>query len=55
MFVLVTALIINNIQRRYPVYWISPSGSKLEITPAKRIDRVEEINKEDTATGLAHN
>ena len=25
--VLVTALIFNNIQRRYPVFWIKPAGS----------------------------
>ncbi|MCJ1332892.1 hypothetical protein MMC10_009586 [Thelotrema lepadinum] len=55
VFVLITALIINNIQRRYPVFWISPSVPRPEISPAKDTDRMEEINREEVATETAYN
>ena len=54
IFVLITALIINNTQRRYPVFWIGPSGPKPEIPLAKQVDRMEEIKREEIATETAH-
>ena len=34
-FVLVTALIVNNISRRYPVFWWAPSAPVVDRTPSE--------------------
>ena len=57
MLVLVTALVINNIQRRYPLFWVSPANPKPMLLPEKtsgpRNDGVGDTAKEEAATETA--
>lgn len=50
---LLSSLLINNIQRRYPLYWWTPADLSKEITtdieklPSKEIDSHDEISTQD--------